>query len=293
MSSVYQFEYGAGVEWAEGIEEEILDRLSEVDCVELIPENFFFGRRRSFLKRLAASGKPVLIHGVELSLGTAEPLKEDHLDRILEVAGEVNTVEVSDHLCMTEAGGVEIGQLTPLAWTRRSADAVARNIESAMERMPWPFAIENIALRFVVPFAELSEAEHLSLVLRKTGCHLLLDLHNLHANAHNFGFDPHAWLSAVDLSRVSSIHLAGGHVDDEGTLVDSHSHPVPPRVWDLLARVGSEVSPRWTIVERTENFPPYSELLAEIAEARRVLGEAAGRARGANGAGVAAEGAGT
>lgn len=273
-------ETGAGVEWAEAIEEEILDSLGEVDCVELIPENFFSGRRARFLRRLGASGKPVMIHGVELSLGTDEPLREAHLEQILRVADQVNTVDVSDHLCMTEAGGVEIGQLTPLPRTRAAADAACRSIEAAMERLPWPFLVENIANRFEFPLGEMSETDFLDAVLRRTGCHLLLDLHNLHANAENFGFDPFAWLASIDVRRVAAVHLAGGHRDSEGALVDGHDNPVPPRVWALFEQLCRDVRPACAIVERTGNFPPYPELLAEVARARRVLAAAPGGGRG-------------
>ena len=103
--------YGVGVEWAEQLENDILSNLDRISCFEFIPENFFQGRGERYLKAIGDSGIPVLVHGVELSLGTAGPLKQSHLDQILRVADEVNMINLSDHLAMTEAGGVEIGQL--------------------------------------------------------------------------------------------------------------------------------------------------------------------------------------
>lgn len=264
---------GVGIEWAEDIEDSILEALDYVDFVELIPENFFYGLRSTFLEKLRASGKPVLIHGVELSIGTDEPLKEDHLTRILRVADRVNTIAFSDHLCMTEAGGVEVGQLTPLPWSRTGADVVCRKIEQVARRLSVPLLIENIANRFLVPDTELSETDFINRVLRGTGCLLLLDLHNLHANAFNFQFDPYAWLGALDLQAVDAIHLAGGHYDSDGTLVDGHSNAVPPRVWDLYRHVCDRVTPTCTVVERAENFPPYEELLGELGRAKSILFE--------------------
>ncbi len=263
--------YGVGVEWSESIEDEILANLDRIACVELIPENFFGGRRQHFLKRLGATGKPVMVHGVELSIGTDEPLKSAHLDEMLRICDSVNAIDVSDHLCMTEAGGVEIGQLTPLPWTIETCDVVCRKIEAVQRRITLPFLIENIANRFIVPGAELSEPEFINTIVRRTGCSLLLDLHNLHANATNFKYDPFEWLSEIDLDRVSAIHLAGGFYDDEGMLVDGHSHPAPERVWALYRHVCLVANPTCVIVERTENAPVYDDVLFEIDKAREIF----------------------
>ncbi len=260
-----------GVEWTQSLENDIIDRLAEVDCVEIIPENFFFNRRDDFIKKLGASGTPVMIHGVELSIGSDEPVKQAHLERMLEVADRVNMIDLSDHLCMTESGGVEVGQLTPLPWSVNAADVVCKNIERVMAQVRVPFLIENIANRFVFPETELTEVQFINRVLDRTGCQLLLDLHNLHANAFNFKFDPFAWLEELDLNRVGAIHLAGGHYDDEGTLVDGHSHPIPDRVWELYRSVCAKVTPACTIVERTENFPVYGEVLTEVDKARGIV----------------------
>lgn len=260
-----------GVEWCDSLEDDILANLDQVDCVELIPENFFHDRRHRFIREIGKAGKPVMIHAVELSVGTDEPLNQAHFESILRVADQVNMIDLSDHLCMTDAGGVEIGQLTPLPWSVRAADAACRRIDAIRSRIHVPFLIENIANRFVVPDTELTETQFINLVLRRTGCELLIDLHNLHANAYNFGFDPYEWMDQIDLKYVGGVHLAGGHFDPEGTLVDGHSNPVPDRVWDLYRGLCARVTPACTIVERTENFPEYKDLLAEVGKARATV----------------------
>jgi uncharacterized protein (UPF0276 family) len=265
--------YGVGAEWAEALEQPILDHLSELSLLELIPENFFGGRRDQCLARLAQVGIPVMVHSVELSIGTAEPLKQAHFDQVLRVADQVNTINLSDHLCFTEAGEVEIGQLTPLPWTLEAADAVCRKIELIQKRIRLPFLIENVTNRFVVPHAELTEPEFINLITGRTGCGLLIDMNNIHTNATNFRYDPYAWIDAIDLDAVRGVHIAGGHYDDEGCLVDSHSASAPRQVWDLYRYLCERVRPGCTIVEWTDDVPPVETLLSEVEVARSILDE--------------------
>ena len=82
----------------------------------------------------------------------------------------------------------------------------------------------------------MTEPAFLNELARRTGCGLLLDLHNLYCNARNFGFDPAAFLDELDLEPVVELHVAGGN-EVEGFWTDSHSGPCPEMVWDLVASV--------------------------------------------------------
>lgn len=95
-----------GIEWAKGLEKEIVGHLDEIPFVELIAENFFDGRNRSFLETVAKRGTPIAVHAVDLSIGTFGRLKQNHLTKMLEVTDQVNAVNLSEHISMTEAGGI-------------------------------------------------------------------------------------------------------------------------------------------------------------------------------------------
>jgi uncharacterized protein (UPF0276 family) len=263
--------FGVGVEWTDSIQEGLLEHIDKIALVELIPENFFNGRRFPFLRALGKTGIPVMIHGVELSLGTEEPLKISHLEEMLRVADEVNVANFSDHICMTDAGGVEIGQLTPLPWTIETCDTLCRKIDQVQRRLKVPLMMENIANRFVFPASKMSEVAFINLMLKRTGCGLLLDLHNIHVNGINFNFNPFEWLGEIDLDAVTGIHLAGGHLDEDGMLMDSHSALAPPRVWDLYRYVCERIHPACTIVEWTDATPPYKTILGEVERAQKIL----------------------
>jgi uncharacterized protein len=262
--------YGVGIEWAFELENALLQDLEKFELIELIPENFF-RQGKNFLKRLADLGTPTIIHGVELSIGSAEPIKKTHFDLMREVADQVNVVKFTEHLAMTEFGGIEIGQLTPLPFTREAAEIVSEKISQIQQQISVPFAIENVTNRFQIPNCELSEPEFINLITKNTGCGLQLDLNNLDTNAYNYHFDAYEWLRALNFDSVASIHLAGGHFDEEGILLDSHSDPVRDRVWQLYSYVTERVKPSSTIIEWTDDTPPLSTLLSEVAKAKSIL----------------------
>lgn len=264
--------FGAGPEWTEGLEVDLIDNFMEFKCFELIPENFVDNPDRTyFLDELRKASTPVLIHSIGLSLGTDEPLKTKHLEQVLAVGEQVNMVGFSDHLSMTESGGIEIGQLTPIPWSIKTADIVIKKIEQIQKRISVPFALEHTAHKFFYPTSELSEPEYINRILYRTGCDLILDLHNLHCNSKNANFDPHQWLSEVHIDAVTSIHLAGGYIDKYGTFQDAHNEAVPEPVWELLSYVLQKITPQAIIIERTSNYPGLDNLLNEVRRADRAL----------------------
>src|SRR6185437_13472506 len=170
--------YLFGIEWEHDLEKGILDNLSTFSCVELIPENFAEGNFGEFLDILAEENTPVAVHGVHLSIGSMEPLREKHLDAMLEIGNRVNMHSFSEHLSMTEVSGYDLDALTPIPFTLDVADEVCRKIEKIQKRLKVPFLIENVANRFTIPGGDFSETDFINLILKKSGCGLLLDVTN-------------------------------------------------------------------------------------------------------------------
>jgi uncharacterized protein (UPF0276 family) len=76
-----------------------------VDFVEVISENFMVpGGRRDVLRRVREK-HPVALHGVSMSIGSADGIDRDYLLRLRALADEVEPMLVSDHLCWTRTGG--------------------------------------------------------------------------------------------------------------------------------------------------------------------------------------------
>lgn len=259
-----------GLEWTPELHEPLMQNLGRFSAVEIIPENFFQGRFSDFLNFASATRIPVSIHGVLLSIGSAEPLKQKHLEEVLHIAQQVNSVSYSEHLSMTEAGGLDFDALTPLAWTKGMVDTVSAKIDRIQAQIGYPFLIENVSNRFVVPQVDFSETEFINEVIRKTGCGLLLDITNVFTNSRNFDFDPFHWIDEIDVSAVKAIHLAGGAEDPDGFVIDSHDNQVPPQVWELYGHLCRKTTGFMTIIERTSNLPTFETLIQELEKAREI-----------------------
>jgi uncharacterized protein len=206
-------------------------------------------------------------HALDLSLASAEGMNRAYLRKLARLVNRLNPPWWSDHVAFTRAGGVAVGHLTPTVFSSEAAEVLARNVAEVREHIEAPLILENITYPLRLPGAEMDEAEFLREVLERTGCGLLLDVTNLHINAVNHRYDWREFLRRLPPERVVQLHFVGGHWHD-GTLVDSHSHPTPAEVWEVLDETLRIAPVKGAILERDENLPPFSEILGEVARAR-------------------------
>jgi hypothetical protein len=182
----------------------------------------------------------------------------------------------SEPLAFVRAGGVEIGHLAAPPRPRATIEGAARNLARAAAVVGAPPLVENVATLIDPPASDRDEADWIGGIVAASGCRLLLDLHDLHANGVDFGPAARQVLPRLPLDRVEAVHLAGGRWI--GRLLDDHIPPVPDAVFALLEELAA-LAPRplTVILERDGRYPPMTELLAELDGARLAL--ARGRAR--------------
>jgi uncharacterized protein (UPF0276 family) len=216
----------------------------------------------------------ISIHGVGLSLGSAERPDPIHLARFAELVARIQPVHVSEHLSWCRDGEIYLNDLLPVPYTAEALDLVARNVEIAQQAIGRPLLMENPSHYLGFIDAAERETDFLTGLCRRTGCGVLLDVNNVIVSAANLGFDPYAWIDALPTGLVGEIHLAG-HEAEDGLLIDTHGGPVPPEVWALYAHAIRRFGPQPTLIERDRNLPTLSDLVAEahradtIAEATR------------------------
>lgn len=262
---------GVGIGHRPAFHRSVLEHAQEVDFLEVITEQYTTSTLdRLELARKLRSRFPIIPHGVNLSIGTDAPLDLQHLTGVAAFVDEMDPPWWSEHLCFTRVADSDIGQLTPLPFTRQAVEVVRRNVEICRQYVKRPLLLENITYYFQMGGSELSEADFLRAVLEEADCGLLLDVTNVYINAVNHGYDPYRFVDAIPRERVVQLHLAGGVWDETELLVDTHSEPVPEEVWQLTEYVCQNASVKALLLERDDNFPLWDEIEGELRRARQI-----------------------
>lgn len=261
---------GVGLSYRWHLNPDIMRARASIDWLEITPEHFLPLNEDTRLRlSLLAKRFPLVGHGLELSLGSPQ-LNEGYLTQLEHLLGHAGMVWHGDHLCLTETPHLAIRALTPLPMVEEAVTVVAQNTQRVKARLGRPLVVENIAYAVSWPMNVLDEASFVAKTLVESDVGWLLDLHNLYANALNFGFDPYAVLARMPLDRVIQIHLAGGETLD-GLYLDTHGRLTPPEVWRMLEYVAPRCAVRGVNFEMDSQFPAFEVLLEELAHARTIL----------------------
>ena len=247
---------------------------ARIDFFEVISENFMgVGGRPIDTLMQARAHYPLALHGVSLSVGSADGPDDHYLTLLKNLIDLVEPAIVSDHLCWTGVGGFNSHDLLPVPLTEEALNTVCRAIDRAQEHLGRQMLFENPSTYIAFP-GTMPEWEFLHAMVRRTGCGLLLDVNNVFVSAANHGLDPQAWLDGLPLDAVGQIHLAG-HSTGEHGLIDTHDAPVDAAVWALYARTIARTGQVATMIERDGNIPDLDVLTAELKGARMLAGASA------------------
>jgi uncharacterized protein len=241
--------------------------------LEVHPENYLGGGERPRQLGVLCRDYRVSLHGVGLSLGSAEPLDERHLDRLADLADRIAPCLVSEHLSWSGLPGLYLNDLVPLLLTEEALEAACRNVERVQERLGRPILVENVSAYLRYRHSTIPEPELMAELARRTGCGILLDVNNVVVSCHNTGGDPYDWFRTLRPGTAAEIHLAGHSVveaDGVPLLIDDHGSPVDRAVLELYAEAVRHFPEAATLVEWDSRLPPLPELLEQARIADRV-----------------------
>ncbi|MCW3070749.1 MAG: hypothetical protein JWO44_639 [Bacteroidetes bacterium] len=242
-----------------------------VDWFEIISENYMnnFGFSRHVLEHIA-SIRPVVMHGVSMSIGSSDPLNMEYLRQLKELAAFVKPAWISDHLCWTGVAHMNTHDLLPLPLTLESLQHVSERVNRVQDFLQRPLVLENPSTYMEFSDSTLHEWEFLSELVERTGCGLLLDVNNVFVSGHNHGFDPEFYIRNIPHKAVVQIHIAGP-TDCGELLIDTHDQPVPTAVWHLYRLAQQLTGGVSTLLEWDANIPDYPEMVIEVEKAKRVM----------------------
>ncbi|MBX9667069.1 MAG: DUF692 domain-containing protein [Candidatus Obscuribacterales bacterium] len=261
---------GIGLGLRRELATETFESKDKIDWLEIVPENYMdLGGMAGERLEQALQAFPLVSHGVNLSIGSTDPLNETYLKSLKKLLDTVDAPWFSDHLCFTSVDGHYLHDLLPLPTSREAVNHVAQRIKTVQEYVQRPFLIENISYYMNMPGCEMSEVQFLAEVLEKADCGLLLDVNNVYVNSINHNFDPYKYLNALPLERTVQMHIAGHSHGDE-MIIDTHGNPIIEPVFELLDYVLGRVVVNGVMLERDQNYPEFSEILSELNQIRKV-----------------------
>lgn len=259
---------GVGIGFREPFRADIFLHQNEIDFLEITADHYFDANDfKTEELKLLNEHFPLIPHGLDLSLGSAEGIDEEYLEKFAALVEIVQPEWFSDHICFTKSGGKNIGHLAPVPYTNEALKVLIKNITKVKNRIKTPLILENITYMVRFPSSEMSEAEFLTKIVEETDCGLLLDVTNLYINSRNFDFDWRKFLDEIPLERVVQLHFVGSHKHGT-TLIDGHSHKTENEIWQVFEEVCQRCNVKGAILERDGNFPPFEEILEEIKTAR-------------------------
>lgn len=257
----------------------VIEQMPAVDFFEIHAENYMMpaGPHWRALAAIQDKGYNISLHGVGLSLGSAEGVDKLHLKRYQALIDRLNPLLVSDHLSWSVNGGIYMNDLLPLPFTHESLSLVARNIKTVQDSLGRQLLIENPSSYLSFTDCDFSEVDFLNQLVQQTGCGLLLDVNNVYVSSKNVGLDAEAYVRDVDASAVGEIHLAGHtarDIDGKSLLIDDHGSAVSAPVFDLFATAIKQGISAPVLIERDSNLPDLKELVNEAHTARKIADEA-------------------
>lgn len=247
---------------------------AQIDWFEALSENYLFtyGRPRRILN-LIASERPVVLHGVGLSIGGSDPLDNNYLNALGALAAQINPAWISDHLCWTGTEGRQLHDLMPVPYTQAALQHITDRIRQVQDRLGRPLILENPSSYYEYAHSTIPEAEFLAQLAEQADCGLLLDVNNVYVSCQNHGLDPDLYLRTLPADRIVQIHLAG-YSEKPGYLLDTHGAAVYEPVWELYRQAIRHLGPVSTLIEWDTAIPELEVVTAEVDKARRIADEA-------------------
>ena len=215
--------------------------VGHADLIEITPDRWaepghsaatIAERARRFLAPLAAE-RPLILHGVGLSIGSHDCFSSDYLGLLDDLFTAFRPLWHSEHLAYCDVDGEALGTMVELPCNDEALELICPRVERIQDRYAVPFLLENVARAFPRDDDDTyASADFMNRIVRRTGCGLLLDVHNLRCDVQNFGVDAAAFLDELDVDAVREIHISGG-TDYKGFRLDIHSRLVDEMTFDL------------------------------------------------------------
>lgn len=262
---------GVGLGHRDEISDAIFKHEDHISCLEIVTERYMSRHADLYALRKLSERFKVIPHGVSLSIGS-DHINDEHLIKIKQVCDVINADYYSEHLCITRTSGINTGHLCPMQYNEDMLATVIKNVEHVQSFIERPLVLENITYSYEIPNSTMTQQSFINELVNETGCGLLLDVTNVHTNAHNNQFNPFQFLEQMPLENIVHVHLAGGQYTKSGELIDSHNMAIELRSFELFDFLNKIANIKTVIIEHDSNFPKdFSVFIEQLAIANAIF----------------------
>ncbi|UTW54170.1 DUF692 domain-containing protein [Kordiimonas sp. SCSIO 12610] len=255
----------------------VLERAPSIAFFEIHAENYMVdgGAHHRFLEAIVEK-YPLSIHGVGMSLGSAEGISKDHIKRFRDLVDRYNPTLVSEHLAWSVEGGHYLNDLLPLPLNEETLNIVTDNVNTVQDALGRKILVENPSSYMAFNATTMPEVEFLSAISERTGCGLLMDVNNVFVSGRNMGWSPEDYIDSVPVDLIGEIHLAGHLIKDVDGVelrIDDHGSAVSDDVWALYRRLIERSGEKPSLIEWDNNIPDFDILHNEASKAQAIMAD--------------------
>ncbi|MCF0053660.1 DUF692 domain-containing protein [Dyadobacter sp. LJ53] len=182
-------------------------------------------------------------HGVYFSLfsGKWSSEQQEWLHKLQKLSREFQFDHITEHFGFMTGEDFHKGAPISIPFTSRTLALGKDRLQRIQDACKCPVGLENLAFSYSLDEVK-KHGEFLDQLVESVNGFIILDLHNIYCQVHNFNIDFDDIIKLYPLDRVREMHISGGSWDetlaDSGRQVrrDTHDERVPEAVFEFLGK---------------------------------------------------------
>ncbi|WP_292009582.1 DUF692 family multinuclear iron-containing protein, partial [Chryseobacterium sp.] len=260
----------------------------EIDVLEWSFDTFFNTKEPDWLSDLLdfySENNRLIGHGVYYSLFDARwtSRQQEWLEKLKAETQRRNYNHITEHFGFMNTENFHQGVPLPVSLHSKTLEIGKDKLYRLQNVLNIPVGIENLALSFSLDDVK-EQGVFLDKLTEDIDGFLILDLHNIYCQAHNFTTDIKNLVDCYPLQKVKEIHLSGGSwqegIYEKERVIrrDTHDNAIPEEIFAVLPYVLSKCKHlQYVIIERLGYTIVTEEekkiFLSEFERIKRIINE--------------------
>ena len=190
-----------------------------------------------------SKGNGLIGHGVFFSLftGAWTPDQQKWIDHLKKVASFFKFQHITEHFGFMTGASFHQGAPISIPLTESTLAIGRDRLQRIYEACECPVGLENLAFSYSLDEVK-RHGDFLEQLITPINGFIILDLHNLYCQMHNFELNFEEIIKFYPLHRVREIHISGGSwqemeaAPEQKVRRDTHDDGVPNEVFDCLKK---------------------------------------------------------